>query len=83
MVSKTVFGACSTEERALTVTAYNVRRDAIAAVLIKIKLDLKKSVRDIAANPNNISDDLHFDSVQNADQSSISLRRFASNSWRW
>jgi hypothetical protein len=33
-------------------TAYNVRSDAIAAVLIKIKLDLKKSIRDIAANPN-------------------------------
>ena len=54
MVSEMAFAACSTEEQALTVfmTAYNVRRDTIAAVLIKIKLDLKKSIRDIAANPN-------------------------------
>jgi hypothetical protein len=54
MVSENAFRACSTEEQALAVlmTAYNVRSDAIAAVLIKIKLDLKKSIRDIAANPN-------------------------------
>jgi hypothetical protein len=54
MVSEMAFGACSTEEQALMMlmTAYDVRKDTIAAVLIKIKLDLKKSVRDIAANPN-------------------------------
>jgi hypothetical protein len=54
MVSEMAFGACSTEEQALTMlmTAHNVRGDTIAAVLVKIKLDLKKSVRDIAANPN-------------------------------
>ena len=54
MVSENAFRACSTKEQALAVlmTAYNVRSDAIAAVLIKIKLDLKKSIRDIAANPN-------------------------------
>jgi hypothetical protein len=54
MVSENAFRACSTEEQALAVlmTAYNVRSDAIGAVLIKIKLDLKKSIRDIAANPN-------------------------------
>ncbi len=54
MVSENAFRACSTEEQALAVlmTAYNVRSDAIAAVLIKIKLDLKKSIRGIAANPN-------------------------------
>jgi hypothetical protein len=54
MVSENAFRACSTEEQALAVlmTAYNVRSDAIAAALIKIKLDLKKSIRDIAANPN-------------------------------
>jgi hypothetical protein len=54
MVSENAFRACSTEEQALAVlmSAYNVRSDAIAAVLIKIKLDLKKSIRDIAANPN-------------------------------
>ena len=54
MVSETAFGACSTEEQALAVlmTAHNVRSDMIAAVLIKIKLDLQKSIRDIAANPN-------------------------------
>jgi hypothetical protein len=54
MVSETAFGACTTEEQALVMlmTAYDTRRDTIAAVLIRIKLDLKKSIRDIAANPN-------------------------------
>ena len=54
MVSENALRACSTEEQALAVlmTAYTVRSDAIAAILIKIKLDLKKAIRDIAANPN-------------------------------
>jgi hypothetical protein len=47
------FQACSTEEQAIGVllTANNVQRETVAALLIKIKLDLKKSIRDIAANP--------------------------------
>jgi hypothetical protein len=54
MVSEIAFQACSTEEQAigLLLTANNVQRDTVAALLIKIKLDLKKSIRDIAANPN-------------------------------
>jgi hypothetical protein len=52
MVSEIAFQACSTEEQAigLLLTAHNIQRDTVAA--LKIKLDLKKSVRDIAANPN-------------------------------
>jgi hypothetical protein len=52
-VSETAFQACSTEEQAigLFLVANNVRRDTVAAMIIKIKLDLKKSIRDIAANP--------------------------------
>jgi hypothetical protein len=54
MVSEIAFQACSTEEQAigLLLTANNVPRETVAALLIKIRLDLKKSVRDIAANPN-------------------------------
>jgi hypothetical protein len=54
MVSEMAFAACSTEEQAIMalLAAYNVRRDMITAALIRIKLDLKKSIRDIAANPN-------------------------------
>jgi hypothetical protein len=54
MVSEIAFQACSTEEQAigLLLTANNVQRETVAALLIKIKLDLKKSIRDIAANPN-------------------------------
>jgi hypothetical protein len=53
MVSELAFQACSTEERAISVllSANNVQSDTIAAVVVKIKLDLKTSVRDIAANP--------------------------------
>jgi hypothetical protein len=54
MVSEIAFQACSTEEQAigLLLTAHNVQRETVAALVVKIKLDLKKSVRDIAANPN-------------------------------
>jgi hypothetical protein len=54
MVSEIAFQACSTEEQAigLLLTANNVQRDTVAALLVKIKLDLKTSIRDIAANPN-------------------------------
>jgi hypothetical protein len=54
MVSENAFQACSTEERAIGVllTANNVERQTVAALLIRIRLDLKKSIRDIAANPN-------------------------------
>src|ERR1700722_12019400 len=54
MVSEIAFQTCSTEEQAIGVllTANNVQRETVAALLIKIKLDLKKSIRDIAANPN-------------------------------
>lgn len=53
MVSELAFQACSTEEQAISVllSTNNVQSDTIAAVVVKIKLDLKKSVRDIAANP--------------------------------
>jgi hypothetical protein len=52
-VSETAFRACSTEEQAIGVflIANNIRRDTVAAMIIKIKLDLKRSIRDIAANP--------------------------------
>jgi hypothetical protein len=54
MVSEIAFQACSTEEQAigLLLTANNVQRETVAALLINIRLDLKKSIRDIAANPN-------------------------------
>jgi hypothetical protein len=54
MVSEIAFQACSTEEQAIGVllTASDVPRETVVALLIKIKLDLKKSIRDIAANPN-------------------------------
>jgi hypothetical protein len=54
MVSEIAFQACSTEEQAieLLLTAQNFQRETAAALVVKIKLDLKKSVRDIAANPN-------------------------------
>jgi hypothetical protein len=54
MVSENAFRACSTEEQAigLLLTANNVEAATVAALLVRIKLDLKKSVRDIAANPN-------------------------------
>ena len=54
MVSELAFQACSTEEQAIGVllTANNIQGDTVAALVTKIKLDLKKSVRDIAANPN-------------------------------
>jgi hypothetical protein len=54
MVSELAFQACSTEEQAISVllSANNVQGETAAALLIKIKLDLKKSVKDIAANPN-------------------------------
>jgi hypothetical protein len=54
MVSEIAFQACSTEEQAigLLLTAHNVQRETVAALVVKIKVDLKKSVRDIAANPN-------------------------------
>jgi hypothetical protein len=53
MVSENAFLACATEEQAigLLLTANNVPTETVAALLIKIKLDLKKSIRDIAANP--------------------------------
>jgi hypothetical protein len=53
MVSEIAFQACSTEEQAIGIllTANNVQRETIAAVLTRIRLDLKKSIRDIAANP--------------------------------
>ena len=53
MVSELAFQACSTEEQAIGVllTANNVQRQTVDALVIKIKLDLKRSVRDIAANP--------------------------------
>ena len=54
MVSELAFQACSTEEQAIGVllTANNIQRQTVDALVIKIKLDLKKAVRDIAANPN-------------------------------
>jgi hypothetical protein len=54
MVSEMAFQACSTEEQAirLLLMASNVQMETVAALLIKIKLDLKKSIRDIAADPN-------------------------------
>ena len=54
MVSENAFQACSTEERAIGVllTANNVERQTVATLLIRIRLDLKNSIRDIAANPN-------------------------------
>jgi hypothetical protein len=53
MVSELAFQACSTEEQAIGVllTANNVQRETVDALVIKIKLDLKRAVRDIAANP--------------------------------
>jgi hypothetical protein len=53
MVSELAFQACSTEEQAIGVllTANNIQRQTVDALVIKIKLDLKRSVRDIAANP--------------------------------
>jgi hypothetical protein len=54
LVSEIAFQACSTEEQAiaLLLTTHNVQSETVAALLVKIKLDLKKSIRDIAANPN-------------------------------
>jgi hypothetical protein len=54
MVSELAFRACSTEEQAIgaLLTANNVQSETVVALVIKIKLDLKKSLRDIAANPN-------------------------------
>jgi hypothetical protein len=53
MVSELAFRACSTEERAISVllSANNVQGETAAALIVRIKLDLKKSIRDIAANP--------------------------------
>jgi hypothetical protein len=52
MVAENAFRACLTEEQALTtfMALQNVPPSMISAVLIKIKLQLKWSVRDIAAN---------------------------------
>ena len=54
MVSETAFQACSTEEQAIgfLLTSNNVQRETVNALLIRIKLDLKKTIRDIAADPN-------------------------------
>jgi hypothetical protein len=54
MVSELAFRACSTEEQAIgaLLMANKVQSETVVALVIKIKLDLKKSVRDIAANPN-------------------------------
>jgi hypothetical protein len=53
ILSENVFQASSTERAiGVVLTANNVEMQTVATLLIKIRLDLKKFVSDIAANPN-------------------------------